>query len=224
MVSVVLTDSELLLLDGRVSEKAQAEIDIVKRRQKAAERLSSLPALQAAFVSDLVAMAIERGELIFRPERMRTCRACGKSGGYATYPRNGRRHRKGDKNYDKPLYVGGWEFTNDFVRMVGYPTLACCNECWRAVKDIAVAELANIDAVLPEKLTGVPPRFKRFTNKVCLECGWEGHEGEMGRRPTIMGDGTYAASCPKCNAANLLFGPLQVKNRDGFVLIPRDSQ
>lgn len=215
---VPLTNEECLLLDGKVSEKAQAVVNIAKRQIDTAQRLSALTEAQAAFVSDVVTEAVQSGRLICRPESMRRCGVCGKSAGYAVHARNGRYHRKGDRNLDRPLALNGFQFRHDFIEMKGYPSLACCRECFTVLKPFLAAELESVRAVIPEAITGHPPRFTRLDNKRCTQCGWTGHEGEMRRRRTILGDGTYAAGCPKCSAENLLFGPALIENQSGFTL------
>lgn len=218
LVKVELTHEECLLLDGRVNEAAQKIVDVSKRRLEAAERLSTLTAPQAAFIADLVAIAESDGRLLLGRVGMRSCKACGKAAGYAKYKRDGRYHRKGQSDHSKPLEIWGYGFTQDFVTMRGYPRHACCPECWDAMKPIVAAELRNVRAVVPAEISGEPPRFKRYDNMKCSLCGWEGHEGEMGRRAVVIGNGTYPSDCPKCDAKNVLF-QTQINRRDGFTLV-----
>ncbi len=212
-----LTDDELVVLDGKCGEELQQEVDKAKKRIAARSEFPELLNEESAFIASLVAEANQYGRLIFSRESIRTCKICGKNGGCAVRTRNGRHHRKGDKNYDKPLYLAGLEFAYRFVTMKGYPSLGCCVDCWNKIKPFAAKSLAEVKAVIPEAITGFPPRFTYQSNMRCLSCGWEGHEGQMIHEPTIMGNGTYPARCPKCNALNSLFS-LQVKTTDGFTL------
>lgn len=65
------------------------------------------------------------------------------------------------------------------------------------------------------------PLWTRHSNRRCTKCGWEGHEGEMGRLMTLMGDGYYPALCPECGAGDRLFSR-DVETRDGFTVVPKE--
>ena len=67
----------------------------------------------------------------------------------------------------------------------------------------------------------VTPKRKRYDDVKCKLCGWEGHEGQMGRLPTLIGDGSYPAYCarrPECRAENG-WGRSDVERTGGFTIV-----
>ena len=96
--------------------------------------------------------------------------------------------------------------------------LGCCHTCWTKLKPVVGIALADVHAELPEELTGVPPRHKCFRRQKCTRCGWEGHEGQMRKLPTLTGDGAYYGGCPNCPAQNGLFC-MVIQTQPGFVVV-----
>jgi hypothetical protein len=205
VIEVKLTDSELLLLDGRVSETVQAEIDAAKRRAAIAHSEPSLLAGQVALVEKIVRRAEAQGRLTCDPVSIRSCDACGRKDGYYVYARTTKSHRKGDVDYGSPKTFTGVDFGRGFVVVEGYATLGCCASCKDAIAPTLKRMLENVRAEIPERMFGMSPRFKRYDNRKCKKCGWEGHEGQMGKLRTLMGDGWYPGVCPQCSAQNILF-------------------
>ena len=80
--------------------------------------------------------------------------------------------------------------------------------------------LRDVDCEVPAKLRaeGAPKRV-RYQNRRCTECGWEGHEGQMIREQTVLGDGTYPAGCPSCRASNRFLGRTLVEIVDGYTVL-----
>lgn len=217
---VDLSDAELLLLDGRCSEKAQAEVDAAKRR--AALSASLGPAVfdaDARLVQEIVDEAVKNGQLAFYHKSCDHCSTCGKSAGYAKHKRSGRYHRKGQDNYKKPLSLPGIELADRFITIKGHITVGCCRECWDRVKPLVVAAIADVRAEIPEAITGQPPRFKKYDRRKCGKCGWEGHDGQLGMLPALMG-GQYPGKCPGCGAENLPFGRIVIESVPGFDVVP----
>jgi len=215
---IELSDDELLLLDGKLDDKRQLDIEAAKERIAMRQAIPGLSPALAGFVANVVRAAENEGELCFERKSLRHCAVCDKSAGYQTYPRNGRHHRKGDKNFDKPLTFQGVDIARRFISIQGHANLGCCNACWEVVKPHLAEKLAGVRAAIPEAITGVAPRFKRYTNQECVKCGWKGHEGQMGMLPALMG-GLYSGKCPQCEASNVLFGPTLIKTAPGFVVV-----
>ncbi len=216
MASVSLTDDELVLLDGACSEKVQAVVDGAKRRIETAARLSHLTPVLAGLVADVVNEAETTGQLRWLHERIRHCSVCGKSAGYYTYKSG--RHR-GRANYDKPLYMEALDFAYRFIRVQHTVAVGACAECVEAVLPDIKAALATVRAVVPDALhTDGAPRYERYERRECPECAWQGHEGEMGRLRTLMGDGTYPGKCPQCGFESHFIGK-QFNTLDGFVVL-----
>lgn len=219
MTRIELTDAELVVLDGHCRPEVQADVERAKERLAMAARLSELTPERAGFVADVVRSAQENGKLVFWEISLSRCEICKRSDGYHTHKRSGRWHRKGDVMFDRPKMFAGVEFKATFIRIRGLTALGCCHECFAAVRQPLLASLAEIRAELPEKLTGRPPRFRFAEKRHCDECGWDGNELQMGRRPTLMGDGSFPAICPKCRAENRIFGKQIVRVADGFDVV-----
>ena len=211
-----LTDPEIATLDGKVRDEVQAEVDAAKDRLAAINEHPNLPEPLARFVADAVNEARTHGLLVWRHERIRHCPLCGQYAGYAKFKSGPRR---GQSNHNRPLSFPGVELARRFVTMEGRVTLGGCTECVEAAKPTLREALRGVDAQVPGWLcaNGEPKRV-RYDLRHCAECGWDGHEGEMGRHRTLMGDGTYPATCPSCMALNN-FGAMPVERRDGFVVV-----
>lgn len=212
-----LTDDELVFLDGKCGEKLQLEVDSAKMRIAARDEFPGLSNTEAAFIADMAVEAADKGKLTFYRISLRSCKVCGKSAGYAKYARNGKHHRKGDTDWKKPLHMDGLEFADRFVTMKGYATIGCCVRCWEKIQPFASLKLREVRAEIPPAITGTSSRFIYRRNVVCLDCGWEGHEGQMIWEPTIIGNGKYPAKCPKCDAMNNILS-LKIKTAKGFTL------
>ena len=201
---VTLTDSELALLDGRCSDEAQTEVDAAKFRLEHVKGKDN-PQLWE-FIADAKRKAATKGKLRFLwTSDAGKCRICGEGGGYHPHPRSSRYHRKGDANFKTPKLTCSVELDPSCVRIVNRVALGCCERCWVEHQPTIAAELVDVKAEIPKSITGVEPKHKCYLRYKCTKCGWEGHEGEMRQLRTVMGDGTYAGGCPKCEAANHLF-------------------
>jgi hypothetical protein len=211
--SIEIPDTLLLLLDGRGDEKVQAAVNAAKARAEAAVELTGLTEEQIAFVVKVRTAAETSGQLWFQHNQVKSCGICKKRGDYIRFKSG---PRKGQPNYDKPTYLNGVELMRSFVSMQGYVNLGCCFECWTALKPVVAERLVGVRAEIPEHITGTPPRFKRYDLRHCKKCDWTGSERLMGKERTLMGDGWYPASCPKCGAKNLFMGPTVVETVKGF--------
>lgn len=214
---MTLTDQELIILDGKCSQEVQAEVDAAKSRLQMRERIGSVDSHIADFVADAVAEAKKNGRLIFEHLQLRACKYCKKQAGYWPYARWSRNHRKGAANYDAPKYFYGINVAHRFIIMKGYASLGCCAECWEKAKPILLAELEGMKCELSKYLTGIEPKYRRYDKMKCSKCNWEGHEGQMGKLRTLMGDGWYRGKCPQCGSENSLFNSV-IKPSSGFVI------
>lgn len=221
-VSVRLTDQELLLLDGSSQVKTQAEVNRAKIRILTRMDLLHLAPRQADFVANLKVAAMVEGKLVFRGTSLRHCGVCETYAGYATYKRDGRYHRKGDRNINKPRLLSGYEFVERFVVMEGYPSLGCCRSCWDAVCDDVHSEFVFIRAQMPEEVVTRSTKFIRYSNCECSACGWTGHDGQLRRLRALM-RGDYAGGCPVCPAENVPFGKRLIETLDSFTVVEVQS-
>lgn len=212
--TVKVTDEELVLLDGACSPETQSEVDAAKARLDA--RRHGLEPHIADLVADAVRVARAKGRLTWVYEQITYCRACRRSDGYVPYKSGPRR---GTPNYSRRIHFRGIDLDRGFVVVTGHVSLGGCEDCLTAAAPTLAEELRGVPAQVPPHLRaeGEPKRV-RHDNRRCTACGWEGHEGQMGRLRTLMGDGTYPALCPECNAENR-FGTQPVERTDGFTVV-----
>lgn len=213
--SVTLTDHELVLLDGAVSEKVQIQVDRAKARLAARTEHPDLAPALAGFIADVVSEAESNGRITWGNVRLTQCRLCGRSAGYATVTKGPRRGRP---NYERPLTLPGKELAYRSLTVRGVARLGGCDECVTPLVSTIAEALRDVDAEVPVgfRAPGAPVR-RRYRNVRCLKCGWQGHQGQMGKARTLLGDGFYAATCPSCPARNTI-GRTEVETTDGFTV------
>ena len=196
--SVYLTHDELLLIDGKCNEKAQEVVE--KAKTEYGFGLDPI-------CNEILAKSIKTGKLTWRYTEISSCKTCDtKPSGYYKYARSSRYHRKGDCNYDAPFKYSGIEPNGGFISFSGMSGI--CRDCWF---NVYLPKLVNfiIENDLPieiQKNDIAETKYKKDDVRICYSCGEKMYESEMGRRTTLMGDGTYASKCPKCGAESLLFG------------------
>jgi len=213
---VHLTDDEFVVLDGRCTNETQAKVNAAKARVAARGAYGHLTPGVAGLIADAVAEATEHGLLWFANRRIDRCRICKTSAGYAPYKSG---PRKGKPNYGRPLTLHGIELADRFVTVQGHITCGGCTDCVNAALPDLREALRGIKVQLPAQLyTDGEPRWVRHRNRQCTSCGWTGHEGEMTRARTLMGDGTYPAGCPSCGTENG-FGRSPVDLADGHTIV-----
>jgi len=220
MNSVLLTDDELAMLDGKVSrDDVQDKISAAIKRIEARTIYADLSDTEAGLIADILTECTDNGRLIFHHSQARHCSICDNKPDplYVLYKSG---PRKGTPNYDKPRYLNMVELADRFVRMKGSVALGCCRECWGRIGDAVKEALVDTKVELPMALLASEDqqKFERFDNRHCKECGWVGHEGEMGRLSVLMGGGSYPGECPNCDARNLALGRTIIEKADGFVV------
>jgi len=216
---VQLIDDELVALDGRCRKKIQTEVDAAKARIAAREQHSGLDGELAGLIADAVREAEQKGELIYRHERISRCKLCGRDAGYVAY-KSGR--QKGQPNYNRPCYLPGLELAHRFVTFKGSVFLGGCVECITEVLPELRAALVGVRAALPKELqTEGAAVYSRYDRRTCKQCGWEGHEGEMGSMRTLLGYGTFPGICPSCDAKQHPLAPQVFERLDGFVVVQK---
>lgn len=216
MTYIHLTDAEIVVLDGRCTPETQDKVDAAKARVEARCRYAHLAPNVAGFIADAVSEARMHGRLVFARRPIRDCRICKTSAGYVPFKSG---PRKGRPNHDRPRTLQGIELAERFVTVQDRVTCGGCADCVTpALPDLREA-LRGIRAQLPDTLhTDGEPRWVRHDNRKCTACDWTGHEGEMTRARTLMGDGWYPSGCPTCGAANT-FGRTPVKLVDGHTVV-----
>ncbi len=196
---VKLNLNELLLLDGKVNEKAQSIIELAKKE--------SMFGFELPVMNEILRKSEEIGTLKWTYKSIRSCSYCDKKYDYHTYPRNGRYHNKGDKNHDKPIYYSGIKFNEGFVTIQGHGDM--CNECCNKhkVKEQLIDYIIDNDLKIQiQKNDYKVGKYLKDDIRICWNCNEEMQESQMGRDNTLMGDDTYPSKCPKCDAKSSAFG------------------
>jgi len=215
--AVSLTDEELLLLDGRVAEKPQAEVDAAKRR--IAARSEGLTIRQSDLIAAVVAHALKEGTLRWTSKPIASCQICGRDDGYRKFKSG---QRKGQNDYKHRKTFQGRDLDTSFVTVQHRAFLGGCTDCMDALVPHLRAALADIAVDAPASLLGDDhPAFTKRRNRKCKKCGWQGHEGEMTQDRTLMGDGWFPSRCPECGTGGAF--NRDVEHVDGFVLVPADA-
>lgn len=114
-----LNYKEILLLNGEVRPEVQEIIDRIIEEEKNSKGFS------LAIMNELLQKAQEKEELTWRYKQIRSCPCCDKKYDYHKYQRNSRYHKKGDNNYDSPIYYGGYKFFEGFITVQGVGDICC---------------------------------------------------------------------------------------------------
>lgn len=211
-----LSDDELVLLDGQCRPEVQKAVNGAAARIRTRQDLPGLRPALAGLVADAVTEATSTGVLIWVGGRISSCSLCGRSAGYHIL-RSG--PRKGRKDVNRPLTMAGVELASRFVVMRNHVRLGGCGECVTTALPELKEALRGIPVQLPDRLwTEGEPRWTKQGRARCANCGWRGHQGQMGKMPTLMGRGTYPGRCPSCKAEEVLFGPKVFEPLPGYAL------
>jgi len=209
LYKIKLLFSELQLIDGKVSEETQKVINKAKQENSYGFELPVM--------NEILRKSEEIGTLTWRYKSIQSCKYCDKKYDYYTYPRSGRYHRKGDKNYSKPKHYSGIAFNEGFVTIAGHGDM--CSECaskYDVVHRLIDYILDNDLKIQIQKNDYKPTKYIKDEIRICYECGKEIQESKMGKLRAIMG-GSYPGKCPHCGAESLAFGRSH-KVTDKFVM------
>lgn len=214
-----ITKEELYLLDGKCSTETQNIINKHKEEDRIANSLIGIPELYKPFITKFIKVAIDNGIISYKNTKLKSCDICGNRGSYVKYTRSSRYHRKGDFNYDKPIYLSGVELNRQFFNIEGYAHLGCCIECYKKIRPylLEVIEQRDIKAEFSKVFLGKESKYKKYNKCKCTNCFWEGHEGQLGLFPCIF-EGKYRGKCPFCGKENR-FGKTWIEKSDEFVVV-----
>jgi len=207
---IKLTAQELLFLDNKVSESAQKIINIAK------EELSynfDLP-----IMNEIIRISLQKGKLSWTGKDIRSCSYCDKSSSYQKHMRNGKYHRKGDINYDKPIYYYGIKFNEGFVTIKGHGDLCidCLNK-YNVINRLIDYIIENDLSIEIQKNSYKESKYLKDNIRICKNCNSEIQESKMGRESTLMGNGTFPSICPLCNSKSSFANNHKIT--DKFVMI-----
>ena len=211
---VQLVATELLLLDGKVSEKTQAIINKMKAENSYG--------FDFPLIGEVLRKSEEKGKLTWGHKRIRSCPYCDKKYDYVQYPRNSATHSKGDKNYDKPIYYNGIEFHPGIVNVIGVGDI--CTDCAAKYHVLQSAIDYILDNDLRVEIQKNDYRDSEYfydEESECFKCHQPMWESEMGRSRTVFDNGTYPSTCPHCGAESKMFGSSH-KTTKNFRLVKGD--
>lgn len=217
MPAVTLTFEELMLIDGKVNDEAQKVIDSTKEAHRI-QTASGLTESEARMVQKIVASSRGELRLSFYFENIKDCPCCGRKDGYWPVRRTSKYKRRGQPDYDNPKLIRGYSINPGFVSIKHYISLGFCESCKDRVMPHILEALKDDQIEVNEKLSGVPPKFKRHRNRRCKKCEWAGHEGEMIWAQTLMGDGKFPAYCPTCKTGGIFNNDIELA--DGYSVVP----
>lgn len=211
---VALTLDEVMRLDGACRPEIQR---VVEQARATAEISKELPEPMAKMVTTILNVAATDGRLVYERRNVRQCPCCGRFDGYWPVRRSTRYKTRGKPDYDKPKTFSAWGLQRQFIQIQHHLSVGICETCAPQVLPVLRARLVGVKAQIPEQLSGRPTEWLWQQNRECTKCGWHGHEGQMIRERTIMGDGWYPALCPTCKAGGAFSSA--VKLADGFTLV-----
>jgi len=198
LYEVRLTYDELMVLDGKVKDSSQAIIDTAKK-----ERSYDLPIQR---LREVVMASEKTSKLTWTRKNIRECPLCEKKHDYNIYPRSGRHHRKGEKNFNSPKLYPGIEFNQGFVVFSGFGD--CCKDCFenKKIKEMLIDFILGNDLKIEiQKNDYKQTRYKKDIIRVCYQCNADMRESKMGMLPAVF-EGYYPGQCPSCGAKSLPFG------------------
>lgn len=198
LYEVKLDYNELMFLDGKINEDAAKIIE----RAKAEKSIG----FEFNLINEIICDSLKSGEINWKSKSICSCKYCDKSYSYKKHRAKGKFHKKGDTNYNKPLYYSGIAFNEGFVTFQGMGD--CCSECQK--KYDVINNIVNyiiehdLQIELP-KYSSQPTRYKKDKAQICFNCGKLIYESEMLKLPAMMG-GYYKGECNLCHAKSLPFG------------------
>jgi hypothetical protein len=195
---VSLTLDELMMLDkSRVSTETLDAITTAEGANGC--RLHyGVTQREGLFLQHIRELAVSQKMIRPIPCRIDNCRLCGKGPNIVLF-QSGRNKGREKARHGNP----GYEFKDNCITIRGLPSVGCCADCFTRLLPHIAEQVSDVEAEVSEKITGHAPRFKRHRDRKCTKCGWVGHEGQMGKLRTMMGDGWYPGVCPECKAENL---------------------
>jgi hypothetical protein len=212
MYKVELTYDELLLLDTKVNDTAQSVIDVAKKEQGYG--------FDFPIIGQILQKSESLGSLNWSYESITHCSYCDKTYDYYKHKRSGRYHRKGEPDHKRPIHYSGVKFNPGFIRFSGYGDM--CTDCMSKHKVIEqlIDYILDYDLKIEiRKNDYKPTKYKKDPMRICNNCGAEMYESEMGRRPVLMGGGTYPATCPHCKTEGGIFNTHKTTNKYRHILV-----
>ncbi len=200
MFIATLTLAEMLLLDGRCSDKVQEQVDRAKEARAIGERHGLEDGL-ALFVRDALAEARSAGRLVFQRKPVTRCAYTGRTGEWIR-PAQGR--ARFPKDPVQQLF-SAIEVKRAFVVVQHHASIGIDADVFPRVLPALSAELQGVQAEIPEAILGAPSPW-RYSDRVKARCcGWTGAAllTEVRRDPHWFG-----LTCPGCGGKHRSMGPV----------------
>lgn len=190
---VLLTDDEILLLDGKTdSKEIVGKIKVVKgRRALVSEGVPE-------WFAKVIVSATNLGKLdMHRRSGGGNCAKCGRRS--TVYPLYKRGPKKGQRNHNKKP----WQESRMVVAAVHF-CQGCEKEALSEVRKLAEKGESRFEISVGSLKSLMVKEDKR----ICPKCGKECWDFDMGLKVTMMDPyGRYYGKCPHCDFESNLFGP-----------------
>lgn len=210
-ISISLADEDLATLITSTDVDVRLAAEAARDRLAAPARFPGVPSHVAALIADVLAEARTNGRLIYRGVAVSPCRYCGARSEWKRPPRKKR-------EYEYP--ISGVDFADRFVIISRHITVGGCHSCVEQALPALRAELATFPVQLPTALrTDDAIVYQRWNRCRCKRCEWTGHDGQLGKLRTLMGDGYYPGKCPSCGVERRPLGEDPFERLDGFDVV-----
>lgn len=177
-----LTYDELILLDKKnIRKKTQRQINDIKLQKSFGFRYP--------IMNEILFKSLKKGKLTWHYKEMHYCQLCEKENGYKVYKRSSFYHKKGEKNYDKPISFRGIEFNPGFVTIKYHGDIcSCCEEKHSIIKSLCKHIIENDLKIELGKNKYYKTKYIRDQCYICFNCKEEIYSSDILKK-----------KCPKCN-------------------------
>jgi bacterioferritin-associated ferredoxin len=213
--SITLCDDDLATLVSSADTAVRTAAEAARDRLAAPSRWPTVASHVAALIADVIAEAKKEGRLIYRGVSVSRCGYCGARSEWKKPPR---------KRREREYPVAGVDFADRFVVISRHITVGACRSCVEQALPVLRQELMRFPVQLPTALRSEgAPVYQRWDRCRCKKCEWSGHDGQLGKLRTLMGDGYYPGKCPRCAAERRPLGPDPFERLDGFDVVAEGS-
>jgi len=136
------------------------------------------------------------------------CEVCRRYSTFETYQIGKRKGRP--KRTEGGVYLYGIKLDGGIigVTMGGklYGDGVVCDDCYTILRPFLLQVLRDLKILADYKSIDSECPYRKDNQVECFNCHELVYESEMGRLPTLMGNGSYPGICPHCGAKSLPFG------------------
>ena len=136
------------------------------------------------------------------------CEVCRRYSTFETYQIGKRKGRP--KRTEGGVYLYGIKLDGGIigVTMGGklYGDGVVCDDCYTILRPFLLQVLRDLKILADYKSIDSECPYRKDNQVECFNCHELVYESEMGRLPTLIGNGSYPGVCPHCGAKSLPFG------------------